>query len=247
MNPIKVWAMVACLAAPATARAAGSSEGEAARAPVRPIMAAARLFRRDLGEFLSARTVMILGAGGAMAGVAAAHEDPQAIVHDLSGSTWEGAANVGNAWGDGALAVGLTSAMLLAGHVTSDSTMFETGFQLARTLVYTGVLVEGLKVAVDRTRPDGGKYSFPSGHAAIATSMVPVLARGYGPRVGVPAGVLAGLTSIGRLEDRKHYVSDVLFGSALGLSVGLAVSERESAHPVDLALMDHGAALTLRF
>jgi hypothetical protein len=247
MNSIKMWTMVACLVIPAAARAAGPSEPDPARAPARPIVAAARLFRRDLGRFLSTRTAVILGTGGAMAGIAAAHEDPQGIVHDLSGSTWEGAANVGNAWGDGALAAGLTGAMLLAGQVTSDSTMSETGFQMARALVYTGVLVEGLKVAVNRTRPDGTPYSFPSGHAAIATAMVPVLARGYGPRVGVPAGVLAGLTSIGRLEDRKHYLSDVLFGSALGLSVGLAVSERESAHPVDLALIDHGAALTLRF
>ena len=244
MNRLGVWTVSACLAIAGMARA---GEPEAANGPVRPVVAAARLFRRDLGQFLSARTLVILSAGGAMAGIAAAHEDPQGIVHDLSGGTWEGAANVGNAWGDGALAVGLTSAMLLAGHVTRDSTMFETGFQLARTLVYTGVLVEGLKVMVDRTRPDGGKYSFPSGHAAIATSMVPVLARGYGPSVGVPAGVLAGLTSIGRLEDRKHYLSDVLFGSALGLSVGLAVSARDSPHAVHVALIDGGAALTVRF
>jgi membrane-associated phospholipid phosphatase len=65
--------------------------------------------------------------------------------------------------------------------------------------------------------------------------------------VGVPAGVLAGLTSIGRLEDRRHYLSDVLFGSALGLSVGLAVSERDPGHELSLALTDHGAALTMRF
>jgi len=244
MNRLGVWTVAACLAIPAMARA---GEPEPASGPVRPVVAAARLFRRDLGQFLSARTLVILGAGGAMAGIAAAHEDPQGIVHDLSGGTWEGAANVGNAWGNGALAAGLTGAMLLAGHVVRDSTMFETGFQMARALVYTGVLVEGLKVMVNRTRPDGQPYSFPSGHAAVATAMASVLARGYGPRVGVPAGVLAGLTSIGRLEDREHYLSDVLFGSALGLSVGLAVSAREPAHGVGVALNEHGAALTLRF
>jgi len=237
---------VACLSAPGVV-SAETVPAESPRAPVRPIVAAARIFRRDLREFLSPRTLVIVGAGGAMAGIAVAHEDPQTIVHDLSGSTWEGAANVGNAWGDGVLAAGLAGTLLLAGHASGDSTMFETGFQLARAFVYTGALVEGLKVIVDRTRPDGGKYSFPSGHAAIATSIVPILARGYGPRVGVPAGVLAGLTSIGRLEDRRHYLSDVLFGSELGLSVGLAVSEHDPGHELSLALTDHGASLTMRF
>src|SRR5262252_6306002 len=111
MNAIKVWTVVAVLVLPGAARAAAPSEGEAARAPVRPIVAGARLFRRDLGQFLSMRTLVILGTGGAMAGIAAAHEDPQAIVHDLSGSTWEGAANVGNAWGNGALAAGLAGTL----------------------------------------------------------------------------------------------------------------------------------------
>jgi membrane-associated phospholipid phosphatase len=243
------WGVVmvaACLLAPQAALAQ-PPELAVPRAAERPIAVATRWVRRDLDHFLSRRTLVILGAGGAMAGVAAAHEDPQAIVHDLSGRTWEDASNVGNAWGNGAIAVGLAGTMLIAGHVTGDSTMFVTGFEIARAFVYTGVLVEGLKVMANRTRPDGGKYSFPSGHAAIATSMVPVLARRYGFRVGVPAGVLAGLTSIGRLEDRRHYVSDVLFGSALGLSVGLAVSDRDPAHDVALALTDHGAALTLRF
>jgi hypothetical protein len=214
---------------------------------MRPITAAVRVFRRDLRQFCTARTLVILGTGGAMAGIAAAHEDPQAIVHDLSGSTWEDAANVGNAWGNGALAAGLAGSMLLVGQVSRDSTMFGAGFEMARAFVYTGVLVEGLKVMVDRTRPNGGSDSFPSGHAAIATSMVPVLARAYGFKVGVPAGVLAGLTSIGRLEDREHYLSDVLFGSAIGLSVGLAVSDRGPAHDIGVALTEHGAALTMRF
>lgn len=235
--------MVALLLAPRTASAVAPS----GPAPARPLVAAVDLFRRDLHHFIAPRTLVILGAGGALARLAIPHEDPQGIVRDLSGSTWEGAANVGNTWGNGAFAAGLTGTLLLAGHVTRDSTMFSTGFQMARAGFYTVVLVEGLKVMVNRTRPDGTPYSFPSGHAAIATAMVPVLARGYGPRAGVPAGLLAGLTSIGRLEDRRHYLSDVIFGSALGLSVGLAVSEREPVHEIGLAFTGHGAVLSLRF
>jgi len=247
MNRWVVVTAVACLIVPRALLAASPPEPATARAPERPIVEAAHVFQRDLRHYLSRRTVVILGTGGALAGIAAQREDPQAFVRDLSGSTWEGASNVGNTWGNGAFAAGLTGAVLLAGHVSGDSTMFETGFQMARALAYTAVLVEGLKVLVNRTRPDGGNYSFPSGHAAFATTLVPILARGYGPMVGVPAGVLAGLTSIGRLEDRRHYLSDVLFGSALGLSVGLAVSEREPAHELRFALTGHGAALTMRF
>src|SRR5690349_12775949 len=135
MDRLRLWTVVACLWAPGVALAAPSPGAVAASPPVRPIVAAARLFGRDLRQFVSPRTLVILGAGGAMAGIAAAHEDPQAIVHDLSGNAWEDASNVGNAWGNGALAAGLTGAMLLAGHVTRDTTMFETGFQMARAFV----------------------------------------------------------------------------------------------------------------
>lgn len=238
--------MVACFGAPRLALAAEPA-ASAARVPERPIAAAARVFRSDLHQFLSRRTLIVLASGGALAGIAVAHEDPESIVHGLSGSAWEDASNVGNTWGNGAFAAGLTGAMLLAGHVAGDSTMSGTGFEMARALVYTGGLVTGLKVLANRTRPDGGKYSFPSGHAAFATSMVPVLARAYGYKVGIPAGVLAGLTSIGRLEDRRHYLSDVIFGSAIGLSVGLAVSDPTPAHPVTFGLTDRGAELTLHF
>ena len=87
MNRLGVWTVMAFLAVPGSVSAGTTPTPEPAHAPVRSIAAATRVFRRDLRQFVSPRTLVILGAGGAMAGIAAAHEDPQAIVHDLSGNT----------------------------------------------------------------------------------------------------------------------------------------------------------------
>ena len=42
----------------------------------------------------------------------------------------------------------------------------------------------------------------------------------YGSNKGVPAYVLACITGLSRIHDNKHYVSDVIFGAALGMAIG---------------------------
>jgi membrane-associated phospholipid phosphatase len=95
---------------------------------------------------------------------------------------------------------------------------------MTRSLVYTSVLVTGLKVAFHRTRPNGGRYSFPSGHAAVAFAIAPVLARRFGLAAELSSYALAAGTAMGRMEDRKHYLSDVVFGAAVGTAIGIAVA-----------------------
>ena len=59
---------------------------------------------------------------------------------------------------------------------------------------------------------------------------------------------MAWLAAMGRLEDRKHYLSDVLFGAALGWSVGLAVTaEHDHSWMPSASLGPGGAALSVRF
>ena len=50
------------------------------------------------------------------------------------------------------------------------------------------------------------------------------------------------------MEERKHYLSDVVFGAALGLSIGLAVS-RHDMLPANLQLeaAPGGASLSYHF
>jgi hypothetical protein len=45
-----------------------------------------------------------------------------------------------------------------------------------------------------------------------------VLRRHYGWKVGVPATLVAAYVATARVHDNKHYLSDVIFGAAMGIA-----------------------------
>lgn len=80
--------------------------------------------------------------------------------------------------------------------------------------------VKGLKICVNRTRPNGEEESFPSGHTAKAFMGATLLAHEYGNRsVWIPiAGyTVATATGVMRVLNNRHYVSDVIVGAAVGI------------------------------
>jgi membrane-associated phospholipid phosphatase len=161
----------------------------------------------------------------------------------------DGQADLGNLYGNGALLGGAALGLMVGGRVAGNEALRTTGGEMARALILSGAMVWGLKLAVHRRRPNGGAYSFPSGHSAAAFSVAPVLARRFGWRAGVPAFALAAFTGMGRMEDRRHYLSDVIFGAAVGVAVGEAVSggERTPGLLSHLSLGPRGAAFTTSF
>jgi hypothetical protein len=66
--------------------------------------------------------------------------------------------------------------------------------------------------------------SFPSGHSASAFATAGVLQRHYGWKVGVPATVVAAYVATARVHDNKHYLSDVIFGGAMGIAAERTVT-----------------------
>jgi membrane-associated phospholipid phosphatase len=93
--------------------------------------------------------------------------------------------------------------------------------QLTRAFGTAMAVMYVLKVATDRTRPDGGRWSFPSGHAASAFTGAAFLQRRYGRRFGVPAYFLAGYVGYSRVESKHHQTSDVVVGAAIGIATNL--------------------------
>jgi membrane-associated phospholipid phosphatase len=88
------------------------------------------------------------------------------------------------------------------------------------TAGYTGLL----KVTVSRERPNGeDDNSFPSGHTSNAFALATVAEHHYGWKVGVPAYALAGVIGASRVEQGKHFLSDVLAGATLGFLAGRTV------------------------
>jgi undecaprenyl-diphosphatase len=87
------------------------------------------------------------------------------------------------------------------------------------SLAATNLVVEGLKAAVGRRRPDGKgsrwNSSFPSSHAANACALALVFAERW-PR-GAPAfWGAAALVAFSRVYLDRHYPSDVLVGALIG-------------------------------
>lgn len=74
----------------------------------------------------------------------------------------------------------------------------------------------GLKLAVDKERPNGGNHSFPSGHTSIAFSGASFIQKRYGWKPGIPAYMAASLTGWICIETDRHYIEDVLAGAAIG-------------------------------
>jgi hypothetical protein len=99
------------------------------------------------------------------------------------------------------------------------------GLDLLRAQIVTQTFTYGLKYSVQRDRPDGTSgYSFPSGHASTTFATASVLERHFGWRAGIPMYALATYVATSRLHENRHYLSDVVFGGAVGLAAGRTVT-----------------------
>jgi membrane-associated phospholipid phosphatase len=112
------------------------------------------------------------------------------------------------------------------------------------------IAVTALKSMVGRTRPDGSDTrSFPSGHTSGAFTISTILSRRHGWKVGIPAFGLATFTAIARMEDNRHYFSDVVAGAAIGIAVGQLASpkSRDDDRGVQVIAGPTKVALRLKF
>lgn len=123
------------------------------------------------------------------------------------------------------------------GQLSHNAQLTNTGETLLETLFLTEASVGGLKVIVDRTRPNGESYSFPSGHAARTFAVASALETLHGPKVGIPAFALAGLISFSRLDRNDHFPSDVIFGAAWGAALGWGTAEVHKNNDHRVALL----------
>jgi len=100
------------------------------------------------------------------------------------------------------------------------------GLDLVRAELLEEGLVQAIKVSVNRTRPNGQPYSFPSGHAAATFAFAAVIERHLGARLALPTILIATYVGTSRLHDNVHFLSDVAFGAALGTAAGWTVVGR---------------------
>jgi hypothetical protein len=133
------------------------------------------------------------------------------------------------------------------GRIKNDARARETGLLSAEALVDSLIVGGALKGISQRARPltgrerseffDGGN-SFPSGHSTQAWAVATVIASEYRNHHSVQIAAFATATAVSfaRFAEHKHYLSDVIAGSALGYGIGKYVyhtRHREAIHASD--------------
>ncbi len=119
--------------------------------------------------------------------------------------------------------VGLITTIVGAG--IHNEKLTTTGEVMLESLFWSELITIGAKYAFRRQRPDGGKNSFPSAHAAGVFSTATTLQMMYGWKAGVPAYAFASLIAISRVDSYKHFPSDVLMGATIGTVIAYGTSK----------------------
>lgn len=98
-------------------------------------------------------------------------------------------------------------------------------WDLVRALGVNTAFTNAIKFSVRRERPnhESLRVSFPSGHVSSTFALATVAQQHAGWVVGAASYGLATYTAWTRVRDNKHWVSDTVFGAALGVAVGRAV------------------------
>jgi membrane-associated phospholipid phosphatase len=124
----------------------------------------------------------------------------------------------------------VSGAFYLVGRAAHSDKARETGVLSAEALINGIVVGQALKAITERKRPldqpgeaqffNGGS-AFPSGHSINAWAVATVVAHEYD---NLPAQLtaygLASLVSISRFTGRRHYLSDIFVGGAIGYGIG---------------------------
>jgi membrane-associated phospholipid phosphatase len=202
---------------------------------------------RDAKRLPSVETAITLGVGGGLA----------LAVHPADDTVYERAtaggpktfytigSNIGDGWTQFGFAVGTYAVGRFADHRATS----HFGADLISAQVINAVATQGVKFAVRRERPGnpGGKsYSFPSGHTSSAFTTAAVVWRHFGWKAGLPASAVGAWVGAGRVQLGKHFLSDVVFGAALGTAAGRTVTIGHGPRKVTMGptVVPGGAALT---
>ena len=149
---------------------------------------------------------------------------------DNRNSTTDDFSDVFETFGSSAIVFPTLVGFYLYGQFGENEKIERTALLAAESLLVSSLFNSVLKVMMRRTRPfDGvsadtfdssftGNNSFPSGHTTTAFAIATVVANEYEkvPFIAPISYGIATLTGLSRLNDQKHWASDVFFGAALG-------------------------------
>jgi len=212
-----VFALVAC-GTPVLAQ-----EPDAPANPRRPIWRVFTDIGSDFKHLPSRDTLVWLSIGGATA-LAMHPLDDDVNARLVRGERVDDFFDPGRIVGHGWTQFAGAAITYTWGRVAKQPRVVHIGVDLFRAQAMTYALTNGLKYAVRRERPDhSNRRSFPSGHASMTFASATVLQRHFGWK-GALAYPFASYIAASRLHENRHFLSDVIFGGAVGLVAGRTVT-----------------------
>ena len=200
----------------------------------------------DFRNLASPKPLTILGIGAIAA--AAAHVADPSMTSTLA-SRRADFLEPGETIGSARLQLAGALATFAVGHITGNATVTDVGGDLVRANIVAQTLTAGIKMTVQRDRPDGTQYSFPSGHTSVSFASATVLQRHFGWKAGIPAYGVASFVAASRIHDKRHFLSDVAFGAAVGIVSGwtVTVGHGDKAVTMTPVASPGGAGLSLNW
>lgn len=204
-----------------------------AKEPPTPPHTGIRALVANLGEDIkhlpAMQNVYIAAIGGGLA--LAAHPSDQAFNAKLLShyDTVNTAFAPGKYLGNTPEQVALSLGTYAVGRLRHQPKVAHLGMDLLQAQILSELMIEPLKFAVHRERPDGSNnQSFPSGHASVTFATATVIERHLGWRKSVLGYAIASYVAMSRIHDNRHYLSDVIFGAAVGSIAGRTVVHHEA-------------------
>jgi membrane-associated phospholipid phosphatase len=234
---------------PADRQEQGADENE----PPTPAHTGIRALFGNLGEDIkhlpAMQNVYLAAIGGGLA-LAAHPADATLNAHLQSqsdtGDDWWA---LGKYLGDTPEQIALSIGTYAFGRWRDQPKVAHLGMDLVQAQILTEMIVEPLKFSTQRLRPDGSNsLSFPSGHAAITFAAATVIERHLGWRKAILGYGIASYVAVSRLHDNRHWLSDVVFGAAVGSIAGRTVVHHRADYWAVTPVMipGHGVALLVR-
>jgi membrane-associated phospholipid phosphatase len=198
----------------------------------------------DVKHLPSRENLLWVGVGGGLA--LAAHPFDGDVNRKLTGNkTAEHVFKAGEILGELGTLLGSASAVYAVGRLRDQPRVSHVGMDLIQSLAISEGLTQTLKYTTRRERPDhSSRNSFPSGHAADTFAFATALERHLGWRYAGPAYAFASYVALSRMPANRHWLSDAVFGAAVGIIAGRTVTSQEAnPYPVAVTYVPGGVAI----
>ena len=132
----------------------------------------------------------------------------------------------------------VTAGLFAAGLVSGNDRLTRAGGRLAATMAFAGATSMATKLVAGRPRPEdsndadgyvplSGQAAMPSGHTAMAFAFATALSDEiHRPWATVGLYTMASAVGWSRINDNRHWLTDVATGAALGITSAKLISGR---------------------